>query len=165
MAKTRFWSLSPAERTEAVSLATRRLRRADYLLEKDIWVVTVLDILFSAPFGGDLIFKGGTSLSKAWGAVRRFSEDVDITYDIRVVAKDLVAGAGREALPPSRSQEAKWTKAIRARLPSGFVTRPHPPWPQESSASRQRPGSASRTIGCTWTTHRSSKRTGSWSRR
>lgn len=117
MAETRFWSLSPAERTEAVSLATRRLRRADYLLEKDIWVVTVLDILFSAPFGGDLVFKGGTSLSKAWGAVRRFSEDVDITYDIRVVAKDLVADAGRKALPLSRSQEQKWTKTIRARLP------------------------------------------------
>ena len=38
MAETRSWSLSPAEQTEAVSLATRRLRRADYLLEKDIWV-------------------------------------------------------------------------------------------------------------------------------
>lgn len=118
MAETPFWSLSRAEQIEAVSLATRRSQRAGYLLEKDIWVVTVLEILFSAPFGGDLIFKGGTSLSKAWGAVTRFSEDVDITYDIRVVAEDLVANAGREALPPSRSQEQKWTKAIRARLPA-----------------------------------------------
>ena len=33
--------------------------RSAHLLEKDIWVVTVLDILFSAPFGGDLVFKGG----------------------------------------------------------------------------------------------------------
>ena len=35
------------------------------------------------PSGADLVFKGGTSLSKAYQAIRRFSEDVDVTYDIR----------------------------------------------------------------------------------
>ena len=45
-----------------------------------------------------------------------FSEDVDITYDIRAFAPDLVADAGDEALPPTRSQERRWTRAIRARL-------------------------------------------------
>ena len=45
-----------------------------------------LDVLFSAPFGKDLVFKGGTSLSKAYQAIRRFSEDIDITYDIRALA-------------------------------------------------------------------------------
>ncbi len=51
-----------------------------------------------------------------WRAIRRFSEDVDITYDIRAFAPDLVSGAGDEALPPTRSQEKRWTRAIRARL-------------------------------------------------
>jgi len=37
-----------------------------------------------------LVFKGGTSLSKAYGVIRRFSEDVDLTYDIRAIASDLV---------------------------------------------------------------------------
>ena len=62
------------------------------------------------------VFKGGTSLSKVWRAIRRFSEDINITYDIRDFAPDLVAGAGDEALPPTRSQEKRWTKTIRSRL-------------------------------------------------
>ena len=49
-------------------------------------------------------------------AIRRFSEDIDITYDIRAFAPDLVAHAGDEVLPATRSQEKRWTRAIRARL-------------------------------------------------
>jgi hypothetical protein len=75
-----------------------------------------LDVLFDAPFGRHLVFKGGTSLSKVWRAIRRFSEDIDITYDIRGFAPDLVAGGDEEALPPTRSQERRWTRAIRQRL-------------------------------------------------
>ena len=45
MAETPFWSLSRAEQIEAVSLATRRSQRAGYLLEKDIWLVTVLELM------------------------------------------------------------------------------------------------------------------------
>jgi len=52
-------------------------------LEKDVWVVATPRALFEAPFVGHLTFKEGTSLSKAWCAVRRFSEDFDITRDIR----------------------------------------------------------------------------------
>ena len=57
-------------------------RRA-HLLEKDIWVVQTLSVLFDAPFCADLVFKGGTSLAKGYQVLRRFSEDVDITCDIR----------------------------------------------------------------------------------
>ena len=57
-----------------------------HLREKDIWVVEVLDALFSASFARELVFKGGTSLAKAYAAVRRFSENVDITRDIRAIA-------------------------------------------------------------------------------
>jgi len=55
-------------------------------------------------------------LSKAYRAIRRFSEDVDVTYDIRRFVPELTADAGHEALPPTRSQEQRWTKAIRSRL-------------------------------------------------
>ena len=79
-------------------------------------MVATLAVLFEAPFGRHLVFKGGTSLSKAWRAIRRFSEDIDITYDIRGFAPDLVAGGDDEALPPTRSQERRWTRAIRPRL-------------------------------------------------
>ncbi len=86
------------------------------MLEKDIWVVATLATLFEAAFAEHLTFKGGTSLSKVWRAIRRFSEDVDITYDIRAFAPDLVSGAGDEALPPTRSQEKRQPRASRVRL-------------------------------------------------
>ena len=64
----------------------------------------------------NLVFKGGTSLSKAYGVIRRFSEDVDLTYDIRAIAPDLV-GDNREALPNSRSEQKRWSDEVRRPLP------------------------------------------------
>jgi len=60
--------------------------------------------------------KGGTSLSKAYNAIRRFSEDVDLTYDIRELARDLV-GENKQALPETRSEEKRWSSEVRKRLP------------------------------------------------
>lgn len=57
----------------------------------------------------------GASLSKAYGVIRRFSEDIDITYVIRAFAPELTAGTD-EPLPVSRSQEQRWTRAIRSEL-------------------------------------------------
>ena len=121
MAETRYLSLSVGDRRDALRVAEAGSPHRAFLLEKDIWVVATLHALFEAPFGKDLAFKGGTSLSKAYRAIRRFSEDVDITYDIRAFAPDLVADAGAEALPPTRNQERRWTKAIRARLDAWVV--------------------------------------------
>ncbi|MET0962639.1 MAG: nucleotidyl transferase AbiEii/AbiGii toxin family protein [Noviherbaspirillum sp.] len=60
-------------------------------------------------------FSRGHILSKAYGVIRRFSEDVDLTYDIRAIAGDLV-GYDEAPLPDNRSQEQKWSREIRARL-------------------------------------------------
>ncbi len=113
--KISFQSLSVDDKYNVLEQAADRSDGDPYLLEKDIWVVQILKILFDAPFGKDLTFKGGTSLSKAYNAIRRFSEDLDITYDIRAFAPDVV-GKSEDALPPNRSQEKKWTKTIRKRL-------------------------------------------------
>ena len=116
MAEVQYGRLSAAERRDALEVAERECGLQTYLLEKDTWVVATLRVLFEAPFGRHLVFKGGTSLSKVWRAIRRFSEDIDITYDIRGFAPELVAGGDDEALPPTRSQERRWTRAIRPRL-------------------------------------------------
>ena len=87
-------------------------------MEKDIWVVQILAALVETPFGANLTFKGGTSLAKAYHAIRRFSEDLDITYDIRAIAPDLLTDGDDEAIPATRSQERRWTREIRRRLPS-----------------------------------------------
>ena len=115
MAKVPYQSLSESDRRDALTVAAGRTGRPAYLLQKDIWVVQTLEILFTASFGNDLVFKGGTSLSKAYGVIRRFSEDIDITYDIRAFAPELTGGS-QEPLPVSRSQEQRWTRAIRSEL-------------------------------------------------
>lgn len=50
-------------------------------VEKDWWVVHTLSIIFSMKCANDLIFKGGTSLSKGWNLIQRFSEDIDLALD------------------------------------------------------------------------------------
>lgn len=116
MHKVPFHGLSPDDRRRALERAQAQLNCSAHLLEKDVWVVAVLNTLFEAPFAEHLTFKGGTSLSKVWRVISRFSEDVDITYDIRALAPDLVSGAGNSLLPPKRSQAQRWTNDIRTRL-------------------------------------------------
>lgn len=111
-----FLTLSADDRREALAVAADRSGRPLHLLEKDVWVVWALATLFGSDLGEHLVFKGGTSLSKAYHVIRRFSEDVDITYDIRAIAPDLV-GENGEAMPKNRSEEKRWSKAVRHRLP------------------------------------------------
>ena len=56
---------------------------AETIIEKDFWVCWTLRRLFAlgAEDAASLVFKGGTSLSKAYGAIRRFSEDIDLSFD------------------------------------------------------------------------------------
>ncbi len=121
MADTIF-SLSDRDRAAFFQAAVARVGRNAILLEKDVWVVWALRALFENPVGAHLVFKGGTSLSKAHGLIERFSEDIDLTYDIRELAGDLLprdeAGAVLE-LPATNSQAKKISAAIREeRLPA-----------------------------------------------
>ncbi|MDR2653195.1 MAG: nucleotidyl transferase AbiEii/AbiGii toxin family protein, partial [Prevotellaceae bacterium] len=52
-----------------------------WAIEKDWWVTHTLAIIFSMTYADKLIFKGGTSLSKAWNLIERFSEDIDMVLD------------------------------------------------------------------------------------
>src|SRR3546814_21020539 len=62
------------------STAAQRLGTTPHNVEKDFWVCWTLDALFNGlPDGPRLLFKGGTSLSKGFGLIRRFSEDIDVT--------------------------------------------------------------------------------------
>lgn len=108
-----FLSLSTADRTELLLAAGSRLGRPAYLLEKDLWVVWTLNELFTSPIGKHLRFKGGTSLSKAYRLIDRFSEDVDLTYDIR----QILGTDTEQQLPSSRSEARRWSAQVRARLP------------------------------------------------
>ena len=80
-------------------------------IEKDFWVCWTLWQLFSLPdSGAHLVFKGGTSLSKGWGLIERFSEDIDI-----VINRDFL-GFGGDKSPekaPSRKQLKKRLEGLR----------------------------------------------------
>lgn len=117
-----IFSLSARDRADFFQAAVARVGRNTILLEKDVWVVWALRALFEDPIGAHLVFKGGTSLSKAHRLIERFSEDVDLTYDIRELAADLLPrGEGGEVLdiPATPSQVRRVSEAIRnERLPA-----------------------------------------------
>jgi hypothetical protein len=70
--------LTPQERRELFAATAARMGIDERLIEKDFWVCWMLRRLFTLPEIGDhLTFKGGTSLSKAFSLIRRFSEDID----------------------------------------------------------------------------------------
>lgn len=77
-----FANESPAQRAEAFQEAAAQLGFSQAIIEKDFWVCWSLGKLFTLPsFGDHLIFKGGTSLSKAYDVIHRFSEDLDLSLD------------------------------------------------------------------------------------
>lgn len=79
---TELHLLSITERESYFQAATEELGIPFGIIEKDYWVVWVLDRLFSlADLKDHLTFKGGTSLSKVYGIIERFSEDVDLSIE------------------------------------------------------------------------------------
>lgn len=78
--------LADAERQELFRNTSDKMGLQDAIVEKDFWVCYTLDYLFHrSPWKETLSFKGGTSLSKAFGAIHRFSEDIDLILDWRVL--------------------------------------------------------------------------------
>ena len=75
-----FLSTPEQDRAALFVDTAQRLRTLPEYIEKDFWVCLVLDVLYNGlpEKHPKLLFKGGTSLSKAIGLIRRFSEDVDI---------------------------------------------------------------------------------------
>ena len=77
----KFLSASEKNRVDAFLAAAQRLGANAQYIEKDFWVCWTLDALFNGlkEGGPRLLFKGGTSLSKGFGLINRFSEDIDVT--------------------------------------------------------------------------------------
>ena len=102
-----FLKLTPADQLDAYVEVNRAMGLDAASVEKDFWVCWTLRELFSAPGIGDhLTFKGGTSLSKAWKLIERFSEDIDLIVDKEIL------GFGGEAAP----DQAPSNKQRKARL-------------------------------------------------
>ena len=78
----KFIDLSTEDRVDILDRVSTELNiRQREVIEKDWWVTAVLRAMFSLPYANHLSFKGGTSLSKCWHLIDRFSEDIDIAID------------------------------------------------------------------------------------
>jgi Nucleotidyl transferase AbiEii toxin, Type IV TA system len=110
-----WFALSREDQAEALEVAAASTGRPPHLLEKDTWVVWTLSAIYESALAEKLTFKGGTSLSKVYKIIDRFSEDVDLTYDIREVVPDLLRNGN--PIPASSSQAKKITDTVRDRLP------------------------------------------------
>jgi len=102
----------PDERRRLVCTeAGAQLNLFEIAIEKDFWVCWTLRKLFALPeWGEHLTFKGGTSLSKCWHLIERFSEDIDIVIDRGAL------GFGGDNAPesaPSKKQAGKRLKALK----------------------------------------------------
>lgn len=107
-----FLQLSPSDQRLAIEQTAARNGWAPSSVEKDFWVCWVLQQLFSIPaLAPHLTFKGGTSLSKAWGLIDRFSEDIDLTIGRNALGFD---GINSPEQAPSAKQRSKRLKALKA---------------------------------------------------
>ncbi len=76
-----WFNLSESDRKEVIIQTSIDNGLPAAAIEKDWWVVAVLRAIFTTKYAEHLVFKGGTSLSKAWGLIERFSEDIDLAMD------------------------------------------------------------------------------------
>jgi len=130
----KFFSLSLEDQAAAYYNARKQLELNEFFLEKDIWIVFILEELFNSPSKDNFIFKGGTSLSKAYKAIERFSEDIDLTLDIR----HLLSGEKKmnpEGLPPTKTQARNWINLVRKRL-SSYISEQFIPMMREGFNSK-----------------------------
>jgi hypothetical protein len=98
-------------RRQVISQTGARKNLPDIAVEKDFWVCWTLQKLFSTnPFSDQLAFKGGTSLSKGWKLIDRFSEDIDIVIDRGILGYQ---GENAPEEAASRRQEKKRLEEIR----------------------------------------------------
>ena len=98
--KLGFLALPADERRIYIEQAAAQRNISPVILEKDFWVCWLLGILFESEFAGSLVFKGGTSLSKVFGVIERFSEDIDLSLSPEFLK---LPDAGT-----SRNQANKW---------------------------------------------------------
>ncbi len=98
-----FIKMSYDEQRLYFEQAEVRLALPSAVIEKDFWVCWSLWKLFGlSEWGKCLTFKGGTSLSKCWGLIERFSEDIDI-----VINRDFLGFGGEQSPEKATSRKGR----------------------------------------------------------
>lgn len=102
-----FLLLPPQERKLYIEQAAIATGKGVFIFEKDFWVCWILKALFNLPeFMEHLTFKGGSTLSKAYGVISRFSEDLDLSFHRSFL------GFGGDQDPEKATSSNKRTKGL-----------------------------------------------------
>lgn len=156
--KVAFLGLPESERRLYIEEAAARRSVSAVIIEKDFWVSWMLAVLFRSEFAGNLVFKGGTSLSKVFGAIDRFSEDIDLSLASAFVgidapgedssrtkldrwmhdAQEACAVTLRRKVKPLLDREITWARGGRRTLPPRALAYPDDP----KVLARRRSGTA-----------------------
>ncbi|MHA4741481.1 nucleotidyl transferase AbiEii/AbiGii toxin family protein [Dyadobacter sp. MSC1_007] len=81
MSRSKFYGLKAEDKRAIFEDISNKTGMPAFAVEKDWWVTETLAIIFEMEIASHLVFKGGTSLSKAWKLIERFSEDIDLAID------------------------------------------------------------------------------------
>lgn len=135
----------PEEFHDLISMVSREKHILESAVERDYYIVMMLQNLAKSEYADKCVFKGGTSLSKCYpDSIERFSEDIDLTFlgmecgdkecdrTIKKIESLMTLGAETEKIPEERSNRSKsmyvWhgTKSNRIKLEIGSTVRPDP---------------------------------------
>lgn len=110
--------------SELVTFAAKYFRITPAFVEKDYWITIILCNLASSPYSNSVVFKGGTSLSKGYRLINRFSEDIDIAMieenlsgnalktKIRDIEKEVTADFTEVVIPEVTSKGSMFRKSV-----------------------------------------------------
>lgn len=135
----------PEEFHDLISIVSREKHILESAVERDYYIVMMLQNLAKSEYADKCVFKGGTSLSKCYpDSIERFSEDIDLTFlgmecgnkecdrTIKKIESLMTLGAETEKIPEERSNRSKsmyvWhgNKSNRIKLEIGSTVRPDP---------------------------------------
>jgi hypothetical protein len=105
-----FLKIAPIDRRQYFEEGSSQRNLSPVMLEKDFWVCWMLAVLFNSTLGKSLVFKGGTSLSKVFRIIGRFSEDIDLSLS------PAFCGIQEEEMDEasSRNQRTAWMQKLQS---------------------------------------------------
>lgn len=105
-----------SDRRDLFRESASRLGMNPAIVEKDFWVCWILKLLFAEPaLKSQMVFKGGTSLSKVFGLIDRFSEDIDLVLDWRLLGYDQAGANDPFHATPSKSKQGRYNMEMNAK--------------------------------------------------
>ncbi|HZH88212.1 MAG TPA: nucleotidyl transferase AbiEii/AbiGii toxin family protein [Chitinophagaceae bacterium] len=108
MSNVKFYNIGNQEKEAIFNAIATEKGMTPFAVEKDWWVSRTLDIIFKMDIAQHLVFKGGTSLSKAWKLIHRFSEDIDLAIDKKFF-EDYEGDISKSQIKKLRKEAGKYT--------------------------------------------------------